>query len=329
MSVAASTTTETKGSSEPMGLWAASLIGAVYVLASLAVVLFAVPQIWQSTIGSVLTPAIGEGFSDGIRVFVQLAVFIGLVVFGMKLAGDHPPRGLRGGVFLAIASILVAFFLIKGVVSTAERMSTRLEPGQFISLLFYLICLFLFWKFLRSDRMQRWSVNLEAAGWFDTKSYKRNQGLRVRRLTILGLFLVFGSGIYTMVHNNIITSKDWIATIPFTNATLTLIPNIKWTIPLILVGLTIWLAWRLVNYPTFADFLIATEAEINKVSWTPRAKLIRDTIVVLITVLIITLFLFIVDIFWGFLLSRSWIGVLPSDEEQSRRTTQQVDPNEW
>jgi preprotein translocase SecE subunit len=329
MSVAASTTTETKGSSEPMGLWAASMIGAVYVLASLAVVLFAVPQLWKSTIGSVLTPAIGELFSDAIRVFVQLAALVGLVVFGMKLAGDHPPRGLRGGVFLAISSILVAFFLIKGFVSTLERMSTRLEVGQFVSVLFYSFCLFLFWKFLRSDRMQRWSVNLEAAGWFDTKSYKRNQGLRVRRLTILGLFLVFGSGIYTMIHNHIITNDDWIATIPFTNSTVTLIPKIKWTIPLILVGLTIWLAWRLVNYPVFADFLIATEAEINKVSWTPRAKLIRDTIVVLVTVFIITLFLFIVDIFWAKLLSRSWIGVLPSSEEMERRTTQRVDPNEW
>src|SRR5687768_8163322 len=108
MSVAASTTTEARGSSQPMGLWAASMIGAVYVLASLAVVLFAVPQLWQSTIGSVLAPAIGELFSNAIRVFVQLAALVGLVVFGMKLTGDHPPRGLRGGVLLAIASILVA-----------------------------------------------------------------------------------------------------------------------------------------------------------------------------------------------------------------------------
>ena len=30
-----------------------------------------------------------------------------------------------------------------------------------------------------------------------------------------------------------------------------------------LVLLVIWFSWRLVNWPTFADFLIATEAEIN------------------------------------------------------------------
>ncbi len=32
----------------------------------------------------------------------------------------------------------------------------------------------------------------------------------------------------------------------------------------------LWLAWRVVNVPSFADFLIATEAELNKVSWTTR-----------------------------------------------------------
>ena len=32
------------------------------------------------------------------------------------------------------------------------------------------------------------------------------------------------------------------------------------------------------------DFLIATEAEMNKVSWTTRKRLVKDTIVVLVTV---------------------------------------------
>ena len=41
---------------------------------------------------------------------------------------------------------------------------------------------------------------------------------------------------------------------------------------------------------------IATEAEINKVSWTTRKRLIQDTTVVLVTVFLFTLFLFVVDI---------------------------------
>ena len=60
----------------------------------------------------------------------------------------------------------------------------------------------------------------------------------------------------------------------------TYLPDLQFTVPLILIAATLWFAWRAVNYPTFGDFLIATEAEINKVSWT-REALIRDTIVVL------------------------------------------------
>ena len=46
-------------------------------------------------------------------------------------------------------------------------------------------------------------------------------------------------------------------------------------VPLLLSAGLIWFAWRIVNWPTFADFLIATEAEINKVSWTTRKRLVR------------------------------------------------------
>ena len=53
--------------------------------------------------------------------------------------------------------------------------------------------------------------------------------------------------------------------------------------PLLLLALSLWLAWRMVNLPPFADFLIATEAELNKVSWTTQQRLVQDTIVVLIT----------------------------------------------
>jgi preprotein translocase SecE subunit len=86
-----------------------------------------------------------------------------------------------------------------------------------------------------------------------------------------------------------------------------------------------------VNYPVFADFLIATEAEINKVSWTPRARLIQDTIVVLASVVIITLFLFVVDVFWGWILSRQVVGILPSDEEQAKtlNNTRQINTSEY
>ena len=56
-----------------------------------------------------------------------------------------------------------------------------------------------------------------------------------------------------------------------------------------------WLLFRLVQYPPFVEFLIATEAEMNKVSWTSRDDLYRATTVVLLTVTLMSLYLFGVD----------------------------------
>ena len=69
-----------------------------------------------------------------------------------------------------------------------------------------------------------------------------------------------------------------------------------------------WVIFRIVHFPPFAEFLIATEAEMNKVSWTSKEDLYRATIVVLATVLLMAIFLFVVDWLWLFILRN--IGVL-------------------
>ena len=83
--------------------------------------------------------------------------------------------------------------------------------------------------------------------------------------------------------------------------------------PVVLAILLLWVSWRVVNWPVFADFLIATEAEMNKVSWTSRKRLVQDTIVVLVTVALLTTFLFVIDIIWIKVLSWDWIQVLRVD----------------
>ena len=74
-------------------------------------------------------------------------------------------------------------------------------------------------------------------------------------------------------------------------------------------------AYRVVNFPAFGDFLIATEAELNKVSWSPWSKLKQDTVVVLVTVLLLTLFLFVVDQGWAWLLTRVGVVHVPEQAE--------------
>ncbi len=55
-----------------------------------------------------------------------------------------------------------------------------------------------------------------------------------------------------------------------------------------------WFGFRVVNWPRFADFLIAVEAEMNKVTWPSKDELIRAAIVVIFTIFFLAIALFLV-----------------------------------
>jgi preprotein translocase subunit SecE len=85
-------------------------------------------------------------------------------------------------------------------------------------------------------------------------------------------------------------------------------PATRFGIPTAVGAVLFWIIFRLVQYPPFVEFLIATEGEMNKVSWTSREDLYRATSVVLTTVFLMAVFLFGVDWLWSNLLQL--IGVL-------------------
>jgi preprotein translocase SecE subunit len=101
-------------------------------------------------------------------------------------------------------------------------------------------------------------------------------------------------------------------------STLTLLPNVKFTVPILLLFLGLWVGWRAVNMPAFADFLIATEAELNKVSWTTAKRLRQDTIVVLTTVVLLTLTLLVFDWFWYKALKAVNVLQIPETKKQDQ-----------
>ena len=53
-----------------------------------------------------------------------------------------------------------------------------------------------------------------------------------------------------------------------------------------------WICYRVVNLPGFADFLIAVEAEMNKVSWPTRSELFRASLVVLVVIIVVGVLLY-------------------------------------
>jgi preprotein translocase subunit SecE len=129
------------------------------------------------------------------------------------------------------------------------------------------------------------------ANLFRADLYKPMQGRHARIYTALGLGVIVALGLWRL-YETLITSAD----------------AVRFGVP-VGVGLVLgWLIFRVVQYPPFVEFLIATEAEMNKVSWTSRDDLYRATTVVLATVVLMATFLFGVDWIWSNLLQI--IGVL-------------------
>lgn len=121
--------------------------------------------------------------------------------------------------------------------------------------------------------------------FFSVKGYKSSQGRVSRRLTFLGLALVFVLGAVSYFHTG-------------------------WGGPVgaavgaaIVAFVGIWASFRAVNYPTFADFLVSVEAEMMKVSWPSKKELFANTKIVLVFMVLFTALIFVYDVVFQALFS--------------------------
>ncbi|MCL4195096.1 MAG: preprotein translocase subunit SecE [Thermoguttaceae bacterium] len=127
---------------------------------------------------------------------------------------------------------------------------------------------------------------------FRTTLFKRNQGRIVRQVTFIAVAVAVALGLWRM---NATFSQEVGATI-------------RYILTGILLVAGLWIAYRLVNVPQFADFLIAVEAEMAKVSWPTRTEVYRSSVVVLLMIFSLAVVLFVFDFLWSQLFQ--WIGVL-------------------
>lgn len=122
--------------------------------------------------------------------------------------------------------------------------------------------------------------------------YKRNQGRLVRQLTAVAILVAVALGAWAM-------SVTLLADLAL---------HFRWGVPAAVALAGAWFAFRIVNYPVFADFLIDVEGEMAKVSWPGKIEVWRATVVVLVSMFILSFVLFAYDVIWQQLLR--WIGVL-------------------
>ena len=131
---------------------------------------------------------------------------------------------------------------------------------------------------------------------FSVRFYKNSQGRLVRRLTMIAIVVLFASGAFKFTQiqfENWPLLSDWL---------------VRWVVAGIITLVGWWIAFRAINWPVFADFLVSVEAEMVKVSWPSKAEVYSSTLVVLAMFVILAATLFAWDIVLVFVFR--WFGVI-------------------
>jgi preprotein translocase SecE subunit len=285
-------------------------LGVAYVLGTIGIVFFGLGWLFAAGSETLTSWGLSPTAQASLGMLIRAAVLGGLAYLGLQLVGPHPVRGLAAGIFFGVVAFIVIVLLTCALGRALESQFGERSPVAIAVTVATGIALVAITAYLYLlPRFEQGMVRVDEQGWFTMAPYKKTQGQKVRRGTILGLLVLAGCGVWTLMNSRVLGTHAWDLVIPFTGGrSMTLLPNLRFSVPLLLAFACFWLAYRVVNYPAFADFLIATEAELNKVSWTTRRRLIQDTIVVLVTVVLLTVFLFVVDQIWAWILTK--IGVI-------------------
>ncbi len=128
--------------------------------------------------------------------------------------------------------------------------------------------------------------------------YKRSQGRITRQVTFAAMAICVAIGMWTLSD----VLMGWNPSFHFGLSKEALAAVLRYGVPGLLLLVGWWVSYRVVNIPGFADFLIAVEAEMNKVSWPSRGDLFRGSIVVLVVIIVMAFLLLGIDLFWQFVL---------------------------
>ncbi len=125
--------------------------------------------------------------------------------------------------------------------------------------------------------------------------YKRGQGKYTRTVTfvVVMLIVVIGAGVLSEQ----LSLSD-----------LTGSPPVRYGIPTVLVIAVGWLMFRLMNRAKTADFLIAAESEMKKVSWSSKKEIIGSTKVVIVFTFILATILASADLIFTVLFK--WLNIM-------------------
>lgn len=132
---------------------------------------------------------------------------------------------------------------------------------------------------------------------FSVSIYKRNQGKVARQVTFAALAIALLLGVWRLSQLLPIWFGGGVASEAGTLAGGDL-GILRLGVPIVLGLLALWFSMRIVNVPRFADFLIAVESEMTKVSWPSKDEVIRSSAVVIFLIFALAAILAGYDLFW-------------------------------
>ncbi|MFT5299336.1 MAG: preprotein translocase subunit SecE [Mariniblastus sp.] len=127
--------------------------------------------------------------------------------------------------------------------------------------------------------------------------YKPNQGRVVRQVTFLTIALLGCLVAWEIKRSPMLASLG----------------ASGYLVMVALAAVIVWFSFRVVQYSVFADFLIAVEAEMNKVSWPTRRELWNASLVVMFVIFAMAAALFLFDAVWTWVFEA--IGIRYSENE--------------
>src|SRR5262245_19768604 len=134
MAVAVKNVPETASPRTPLQRLArGSVVGVLYVLGSLALTFHGLPYVFRNVLN--LDPS--SFVNVALLLLAMLGAAAGLTFMGVKLAGPHPPPGLRAGIFSGLVGLLVAVILTNWFAGWTQWNNEIMAPydlGVFLAL---------------------------------------------------------------------------------------------------------------------------------------------------------------------------------------------------
>lgn len=123
---------------------------------------------------------------------------------------------------------------------------------------------------------------------FQLRLFKPKQGRNARQATLIAIGVALAVGAWSL--------KGWLEAEGYSSGAVI-------GVPLAILAATGWAAFRLIQLPKFAEFLIAVEAEMGKVSWPTQSELFKASGVVIFVIFGLAGLLFLYDWILKYVLS--------------------------